>query len=66
MVSFGEKDKIKKAGNLNQGRSYVITTVIHPKLMSHSQNHATAQVQLQGATVEVGWSLKPPSLLQIN
>ena len=27
MVSFGEKDKIKKAGNLNQGRSYVITTV---------------------------------------
>ena len=28
MVSFGEKAKIKKAGNLNQGRSYVITTVI--------------------------------------
>ena len=27
MVSFGEKVKIKKAGNLNQGRSYVITTV---------------------------------------
>ena len=27
MVSFGEKDKIKKAGNLNQGGSYVITTV---------------------------------------
>ena len=27
MVSFGEKAKIKKAGNLNQGRSYVITTV---------------------------------------
>ena len=26
MVSFGEKAKIKKAGNLNQGRSYVITT----------------------------------------
>ena len=29
MVSFGEKAKIKKAGNLNEGRSYVITTV-HP------------------------------------
>ena len=27
MVSFGEKVKIKKAGNLNEGRSYVITTV---------------------------------------
>ena len=27
MVSFGEKTKIKKAGNLNSGRSYVITTV---------------------------------------
>ena len=27
MVSFGEKAKIKKAGNLNQGHSYVITTV---------------------------------------
>ena len=26
MVSFGEKAKIKKAGNLNSGRSYVITT----------------------------------------
>ena len=28
MVSFGEKAKIKKAGNLNDGRSYVITTVL--------------------------------------
>jgi hypothetical protein len=27
MVSFGEKAKIKKAGSLNQGRSYVITAV---------------------------------------
>ena len=27
MVSFGEKAKIKKAGNLNYGRSYVTTTV---------------------------------------
>jgi hypothetical protein len=27
MVSFGEKAKIKKVGNLNQGRSYVISTV---------------------------------------
>ena len=29
MVSFGEKAKIKKAGNLNYGRSYVITTVAY-------------------------------------
>ena len=28
MISFGEKAKIKKAGNLNEGRSYVITTVL--------------------------------------
>ena len=27
MVSFGEKAKIKKAGNLNKVRVYVITTV---------------------------------------
>ena len=27
MVGFGEKAKIKKAGNLNLGRIYVITTV---------------------------------------
>ena len=27
MVSFGEKAKIEKAGNLNYGRSYVIATV---------------------------------------
>ena len=27
MVSFGEKAKMKKAGNLNQGRIYAITTV---------------------------------------
>ena len=27
MVSFGEKAKIKKAGNLNSGRSYVFTAV---------------------------------------
>ena len=27
MVSFGEKAKMKKAENLNEGRSYVITTV---------------------------------------
>ena len=27
MVSFGKKTKIKQAGNLNEGRSYVITTV---------------------------------------
>ena len=27
MVNFGEKDKIKKAGILNSGHSYVITTV---------------------------------------
>ena len=27
MVNFGEKAKIIKAGNLNSGRSYLITTV---------------------------------------
>ena len=27
MVNFGEKAKIKKAGNLNSGHSYLITTV---------------------------------------
>ena len=27
MVCFGEKAKIKKAGNLNEGHSYVIATV---------------------------------------
>ena len=27
MVNFGEKAKIKKAENLNQGSSYAITTV---------------------------------------
>ena len=27
MVNFGGKAKIKKTGNLNSGRSYVITTV---------------------------------------
>ena len=28
MVSFGEKAKIKKAGNMNSGLSYPISTVI--------------------------------------
>ena len=28
MVSFGNKAKIKKAGNLNLGRSYVFTTLM--------------------------------------
>ena len=28
MLVFEKKAKIKKAGNLNKGRSYVITTVI--------------------------------------
>ena len=32
MVSFGVKAKIKKAGNLNQGCSYVITTAMSFKL----------------------------------
>ena len=31
MVSFGEEAKIKKAGNLNYGRSYVTTTVLFEK-----------------------------------
>ena len=30
-VNFGEKAKIKKAGNLNSGRSYLITTVTKKK-----------------------------------
>ena len=34
MVNFGEKAKIKKAGNLNSGRSYVITTVINKKIVN--------------------------------
>ena len=37
MVSFGEKTKIKKAGNLNSGHSYVITTV---KLSAQMQDLA--------------------------
>ena len=28
MISFGEKAKIKKAGNLNEGRSHVISSII--------------------------------------
>ena len=34
MVSFGEKAKIKKAGNLNQGCSYVIITLLNPCIFS--------------------------------
>ena len=30
MVNLGEKAKINKAGNLNYGRSYVITTLQIP------------------------------------
>ena len=43
MVSFGEKAKIKKAGNLNLGRSYVITTVTVNffKLYEWKQNKQT-------------------------
>ena len=50
MVSFGEKDKIKKAGNLNWRRSYVITTVpkdtycltlIHKNDLEIDYNHDT-------------------------
>ena len=45
MVSFGEKAKIKKAGNLNQGRSYFITTVINPKIfLSLSDENVTLNV----------------------
>ena len=35
MVNFGEKAKIKKAGNLNSGRSYVTTTASN----SYGQAH---------------------------
>ena len=38
MVSFGEKSKIKKAGNLNEGRSYVITTVLQIKVEVKYEN----------------------------
>ena len=31
MVNFGEKAKIKKAGNLNSDRSYLITAVTKKK-----------------------------------
>ena len=31
MVNFGEKAKMKKAGNLNSGRSNLITTVTKKK-----------------------------------
>ena len=34
--SFGEQAKIKKAGNLNLGRSYVITTVLQTHLVNAS------------------------------
>ena len=40
MVSFGEKAKIEKAGNLSLGRSYVITTVPEPR-------HQTLNLQLR-------------------
>jgi hypothetical protein len=37
MVSFGEKAKIKKAVNLNKGRSYnVITTVLMIMIISRT------------------------------
>ena len=38
MVSIGEKVKIKKAGNLNQGRSYVTTTVIKGLCLNMTAN----------------------------
>jgi len=38
MVSFGEKAKIKKAGNLNSGCSYVITTVTLASCQKISQS----------------------------
>ena len=62
-----QKNKRRKYGmNETYNAKFYILNIIYPKLMSHNQNHTTAQVQLQGATVEVGWSLKPPCLLQIN
>ena len=35
MVDFGEKAKIKKAGNLNSGRSYPITTVCNIRSLQY-------------------------------
>ena len=39
MVSFGGKAKMKKAGNLNQGRSYVFTTVRRENYDSTVSSH---------------------------
>ena len=48
MVSFGEKAKIKKAGNLNQGRSYVTTTVqMHRSKIDNSTPEFTFTVCMQ-------------------
>ena len=51
MVSFGEKAKIKKVENLNQGCSYVITTV-------HAVISYFANVGLKGFSVLVYLSFK--------
>ena len=40
MVSFGEKANIKKAGNLNYSRSYVITTVVLVNNVNNSGNES--------------------------
>ena len=44
MVNFGEKAKIKKAGNLNSGRSYVITTVSIKKTLEKHVFHDVSSV----------------------
>ena len=44
MLSFGERAKIKKAGNLNYGRSYVITTVTFKSLSLVLGPNMTAQL----------------------
>ena len=53
MVSFGKKAKIKKAGNLNYGRCYVITTVTNKEVecpYSSDQNRVVSQIHYSTCT----------------
>ena len=54
MVSFGEKAKIKKAGNLNYGRSYVTTTVT-PQVY---RSYICKPCSVPRAQLKVLWSQK--------
>ena len=54
MVSFGEKTKIKKAGNLNSGRSYVFTTVNISNYSKTMTVQTVSTLATQKATKVVG------------